>query len=96
MAQERPGPDAGQPTAAQAAPQGGHDAMPGMDHSAHSAMPGMDHGAMPMDHGAMPGMDHGSMNMQGGSAPPDARDPDAYPTATASAPAPTRWATRAT
>ncbi|AKZ28652.1 copper resistance protein B [Ralstonia pseudosolanacearum] len=70
-AQERPGPDAGQPTAAQAAPQGGHDAMPGMDHSAHSAMPGM-------DHGAMPGMDHGSMNMQGGSAPPDARDPDAY------------------
>lgn len=74
-AQERPGPDAGQPTAAQAAPQGGHDAMPGMD---HSAMQGMDHGAMPMDHGAMPGMDHGSMNMQGGSAPPDARDPDAY------------------
>ncbi|AOE91758.1 copper resistance protein B (plasmid) [Ralstonia solanacearum] len=70
-AQERPGPDAGQPAAAQAAPQGGHDAMPGMDHSAHSAMPGM-------DHGAMPGMDHGSMNMQGGSAPPDARDPDAY------------------
>lgn len=62
-AQERPGPDAGQPAAAQAAPQGGHDAMPGMDHSAHSAMPGMD---------------HGSMNMQGGSAPPDARDPDAY------------------
>ncbi|AUS42232.1 copper resistance protein CopB [Ralstonia solanacearum] len=77
-AQERPGPDAGQPTAAQAAPQGGHDAMPGMDHSAHSAMQGMDHRAMPMDHGAMPGMDHGSMNMQGGSAPPDARDPDAY------------------
>ncbi|MGA4423398.1 copper resistance protein B [Ralstonia nicotianae] len=70
-AQERPGADAGQPTAAQAAPQGGHDAMPGMDHSAHSTMPGM-------DHGAMPGMDHGSMNMQGGSAPPDARDPDAY------------------
>lgn len=70
-AQERPGPDAGQPAAAQAAPQGGHDAMPGMEHSAHSAMPGM-------DHGAMPGMDHGSMNMQGGSAPPDARDPDAY------------------
>ncbi|QIK21098.1 copper resistance protein B (plasmid) [Ralstonia solanacearum] len=62
-AQERPGPDAGQPAAAQAAPQGGHDAMPGMDHSAHSAMPGMD---------------HGSMNMQGGSAPPNARDPDAY------------------
>ncbi len=74
-AQERPGPDAGQssdgPAAAQAAPQGGHDAMPGMDHSVHSAMPGM-------DHGAMPGMDHGSMNMQGGSAPADARDPDAY------------------
>ncbi|MCD9231229.1 copper resistance protein B [Ralstonia pseudosolanacearum] len=70
-AQERPGPGAGQPAAAQAAPQGGHDAMPGMDHSAHSTMPGM-------DHGAMPGMDHGSMNMQGGSAPPDARDPDAY------------------
>ncbi len=79
-AQERP--DAGQspdgPVAAQAARQGGHDAMPGMDHSAHSTMPGMDHGTMPMDHGAMQGMDHGSMSMQGGSAPADARDPDAY------------------